>query len=74
MTTIENNPSQLTDREKALLSTAESFEYLYGVGMIFISQPMIVWDCSNSAGALEYLKSRNVPQTNLRTSHDKTGN
>jgi hypothetical protein len=64
MTTIKNNLPSLTPDEKRLIDSAYNFEYTYGVGLIFINDSRICWDCTNTVSALHYLQSKNIHELN----------
>jgi len=62
---ITNNITYLTEEEKQTLSKAIYYDYVYGVGLIFIhlsDGSQISWNCSNSKTAKEYLENLGVQE------------
>lgn len=60
MVHIKNNPGQLTELESKTIAEAEWFIYLYGVGLIYLSNS--TWDCSDTISAKAYLEELNIPE------------
>ncbi|MGX5691315.1 hypothetical protein [Arcticibacter tournemirensis] len=57
---ITNNVAMLTEKEKAHLSQAKYYSYVYGIGLIYLSNGY--WDCTNSSEAVEYLDQLGIPE------------
>lgn len=57
---IVSNPIHLTPVEAAHIKQAAWFQYIYGVGLIYLSNGS--WDCSDSVSALEYLRQLGIKE------------
>jgi hypothetical protein len=60
---IKNNVQNLSEEEKAILSKAKYFSYVYGNGLILIQlndNTPISWNCSNSTAAKKYLENLGI--------------
>ena len=57
---ITNNVELLTEKEKAHLAQAKYYSFVYGVGLIYLSNGY--WDCTDSGAAREYLDQLGIAE------------
>ncbi len=57
---ITNDVEMLTEKEKEHLAQAKYYSFVYGIGLIYLSNGY--WDCSNSEAARDYLDKLGIEE------------